>query len=350
MDASNALWSLLLAKLTVPPLAAPSGFQPVFSDSGPQQGRALAWRQTASSAEPCVDLGALPVRPPETAAGGETVIELQDVRLARKARMAHALSVVQVRQSPPESKLRKMMCRVGRWMYARGLVVACEGNLSIRVGEDRILITPSGICKGRMSPNELLIVDMDGRLVSGTGKPSSETRVHLLYYRLRPDVQAVCHAHPPTATGFAAAGRALDLPVLPEVILGLGKIPLAAYGTPGTPEICEGLEPLMPTHDAILVANHGAVTCGEDLVEAYHRMEIVERFARILLTAETLGGARHLTSGEIRRLLATRRPVELAIPQLSAKYSIVAGTPRAFVHGRKRVSTATAESCSDDSA
>jgi len=130
--------------------------------------------------------------------------------------------------------------------------------------------------------------------------------MHLLYYRLRPEVRAVCHAHPPIATGFAAAGRALEEAVLPEVIVGLGKIPLAPYGTPGTWELCAGLEPLATEFDAILLENHGVVTCGQDLTTAYQRMETVERFATILLTAESLGGPHLLSQAEVRKLIAAR--------------------------------------------
>jgi L-fuculose-phosphate aldolase len=151
-----------------------------------------------------------------------------------------------------------------------------------------------------------MITDLEGTVVSGTGHPSSEMRMHLLYYRLRPDVRAVCHAHPATATGFAAAGRALEEAVLPEVVSLLGKIPLAPYGTPGTWELCAGLESLVPNHDAILLENHGVVTCGRDLITAYQRMETVEHFARVMITAEALGGARLLTLGEIRKLSAVR--------------------------------------------
>jgi L-fuculose-phosphate aldolase len=152
----------------------------------------------------------------------------------------------------------------------------------------------------------LVVTDLNGAIICGNGLPSSETPMHLLYYRLRPDVQAVCHAHPPTATGFAAAGRALEEAVLPEVVVGLGKIPLAPYGTPGTWELCAGLEPLVTAHDAILLQNHGLVTCGQDLETAYQRLETVEQFARILFTAELLGKPTLLGQMEVRKLIAAR--------------------------------------------
>jgi L-fuculose-phosphate aldolase len=209
-------------------------------------------------------------------------------------------------KSKTEIQHRREICRVGRWMYAKGHVVANEGNLSVRLDENRILITPAGACKGRLTLDDLLIADLNGMVLSGTGSPSSEIQMHLLYYHLRPDVGAICHAHPPTATGFAAAGRALEEAVLPEVIVCVGNIPLASYATPGTWELCASLEPLMPEHDAILLENHGVVTCGHDLTTAYQRMEVVEQFARVLLTAESLGGPHLLPRAEVRKLIAAR--------------------------------------------
>ena len=205
-----------------------------------------------------------------------------------------------------ERELRRQICKTGRKMYAHGFVVACEGNLSVRLDRDRILVTPAGACKGHLRPEDLLVTDLSGVVLCGTRRPSTEMLMHLLYYRLRPDVQAVCHAHPPIATGFAAAGRALEEAVLPEVIVGLGKIPLAPYGTPGTWELCAGLEPLATEFDAILLENHGVVTCGQDLTTAYQRLETVERFATILLTAESLGGPRLLPHAEVQKLIAAR--------------------------------------------
>jgi L-fuculose-phosphate aldolase len=218
------------------------------------------------------------------------------------------LAIMVGRGKPIESdaKYRKEICKVGRWMYRQGFVVASEGNLSVRLDADRILVTPAGACKGRLLPHQLIVTDIQGTVVSGDGQPSSELQMHLLFYRLRPLARAVCHAHPPIATGFAAAGRALEEAVLPEVVSVLGKIPLAPYGTPGTREVCAGLEPLVPSHGAILLENHGVVTCGEDLVTAYQHMETVEHFARIMLVAQSLGGARSLTHGQIQKLKASK--------------------------------------------
>jgi L-fuculose-phosphate aldolase len=230
--------------------------------------------------------------------------------------MAKCLTIVSdVKGLDVERELRRQICSVGRRMYGQGLVVACEGNLSARLDPDRILVTPTGVCKGHLVPQDLLVTDPSGAVIYGTGQPSSEISMHLLFYSLRPDVHAVCHAHPPTATGFAAAGRAMEEAVLPEVIMDLGNIPLAPYGTPGTGELSKGLEPLIPKHHAILLENHGVVTCGQDLTTAYHRMETVEQFARILVTAESLGGPHLLSRTEVQKLIAARSPSRVFSPK-----------------------------------
>ena len=222
--------------------------------------------------------------------------------------MIRQLAVMMGRGKPVEgeAKYRREICKTGRWMYRQGFVVASEGNLSVRLDDDRILVTPAGACKGRLLPHELIVTDLQGAVVAGTGQPSSELQMHLLYYHLRPNVRAVCHAHPPTATGFAAARRALEEAVLPEVVSALGKIPLAPYGTPGTIELCAGLESLVPNYDAILLENHGVVTCGEDLITAYRHLETVEHFARVMLVAESLGGARLLSHAQIQKLKVSK--------------------------------------------
>src|SRR5580658_6866468 len=205
-----------------------------------------------------------------------------------------------------EQQHRADICVAGRWMYERGFIVACEGNLSVRLDDDRILTTPTCMNKGSLAPADLVIIDLEGRQVSGDRKASSELAMHLLFYRMRPDVNAICHAHPPTATGFAVAGRALDQALLPEVIVGLGQIPLVKYGTPGTPELSAALEPSVPHYDALLLANHGAVTCGPDLLTAFFRMETIEHFAKIVLSAELAGGPVLLSSREVAKLMAAR--------------------------------------------
>jgi L-fuculose-phosphate aldolase len=205
-----------------------------------------------------------------------------------------------------EAQHRADICVAGRWMYDRGYIVACEGNLSVRLDDERVLTTPTCMNKGTLAPDDLVIIDLEGRHVAGARKASSELAMHLLFYRMRPDVHAICHAHPPTATGFAVAGRALDQALLPEVIVGLGMIPLVKYGTPGTPELSAAIEPYVPHYDALLLANHGAVTCGPDLLTAFFRMETIEHFAKITLAAEMAGTPTLLSSREVAKLIAAR--------------------------------------------
>ena len=199
-------------------------------------------------------------------------------------------------------------------MYERGYIVACEGNLSVRLDEERMLTTPTCMNKGMLTPDDLVIIDLEGRHVAGERKASSELAMHLLFYRMRPDVQAICHAHPPTATGFAVAGRALDQALLPEVIVGLGQIPLVKYGTPGTPELSAAIEPYVLHYDALLMANHGAVTCGPDTLTAFYRMETIEHFAKITLAAELAGTPTLLSSREVAKLMAARTRYSVVPP------------------------------------
>src|SRR6266496_162898 len=188
-----------------------------------------------------------------------------------------------------DRRSRREIVQFGRMMHERGYVSAMDGNLSVRLDEQRILCTPTAMCKGLMRPQDMVIVDPEGRKLAGRGDVSSEIGMHLLIYRVRPDIQGVVHAHPTSATGFAAAGMALDKPLVSEVVIGLGSIPLARYGTPGTQELAEALEPFVPEYDAILMANHGVVTYGESLSQAYMKMETVEHFAQITLVTHILG-------------------------------------------------------------
>jgi L-fuculose-phosphate aldolase len=197
---------------------------------------------------------------------------------------------------------REDIVRFGKMLYDRGYVAATDGNLSVRVGKKHILTTPTAMCKGMLRASDLVVADLDGNRVSGRRCVSSEIAMHLLIYRLRPEVNAIVHAHPPTATGYAAAGLALDQPLLSEVVICLGNIPLADYGTPGTPELSEVLEPLIPEHDAIIMSNHGVVAYGEDIHVAYMRMETVEHFAKIALVTHLLGKQKLLTDPEVQKL------------------------------------------------
>jgi L-fuculose-phosphate aldolase len=213
-----------------------------------------------------------------------------------------------------DEQQRRDMCLIGRWLYERGHIVAAEGNLSIRLDADRILTTPTCLNKGMMTPDDLVIMDMEGRLLHGERKISSEAGMHLLFYQMRADVHAVCHAHPSTATGFAAAGQGLDQALLPEVVVGLGKVPLVRYATPGTSDLSAVLEPYVPHYDALLLANHGAVTCGPDLLTAFYRMEVVEHFAKIMLAARLAGQPQLLSTREVAKLMAARSRYHVTPP------------------------------------
>ena len=205
-----------------------------------------------------------------------------------------------------EQQLREDILLVGRLMFEKGWIAANDGNITIRLSEDRLLATPTGVCKGMLRAEDLLICDLAGEKLCGERECTSELAMHLTIYRLRPDVKSVVHAHPPVATGFAAAGRALDMALLPEVVITLGSVPLADYGLPGTPALTEGMLPYIPKYDALLMANHGAVSYGDDVLQAFQRMEIVEHFARITLVAEMLGGAKVLPRVEVQKLFDSR--------------------------------------------
>jgi L-fuculose-phosphate aldolase len=201
---------------------------------------------------------------------------------------------------------RQGIVQYGRMLHENGFVAATDGNLSVRLDANHLLVTPTCISKGRMRGTDMVIVDMDGKRISGKRRVSSEIGMHLLIYRMRPDVHGIVHAHPPTATGFAASGYDLNRPLVCEVVVGLGSIPLARYGTPGTPELTDALEPLIPNHDAILMANHGVVTFGSSLESAYMKMETVEHFAKIALVTHLLGNEQPLGEKEVQKLHEVR--------------------------------------------
>jgi L-fuculose-phosphate aldolase len=205
-----------------------------------------------------------------------------------------------------ERELREDIIQVGKLVFQKGWIASNDGNISIRLDAERVLATPTGVSKGMMREEDLILVDMRGNKIAGRRERTSEIAMHLKIYELRPEIHAVVHAHPPVATGFATAGRSLNLGLLPEVVIGLGCVPLAGYGLPGTPELTEPMIPLIPKYDALLMANHGAVCYGEDVYQAYFRMETMEHFARITLVAELLGGPKVLPRGEVDKLLDSR--------------------------------------------
>jgi L-fuculose-phosphate aldolase len=204
------------------------------------------------------------------------------------------------------SFVRQEIVAVCRRLYEKGLIAGPDGNISVRLSAGSILITPAALSKVDVTPDDLVEVSMDGVRISGYREPSSEVHLHVRLYTRRPDVQAVVHAHPPTATGFAVAGEGFESYVLPELVYQMGRVPLVPYATPGTPAVADAFEPFIAGHDAFLMANHGATTTGPSLLIAHQRMESVEHSARILLTARLLGRVTELSTEQAAGLLSHR--------------------------------------------
>ena len=209
---------------------------------------------------------------------------------------------------------RETLCQVCLLLYQRGYVVSNDGNVSVRIGEDQVLITPSGVSKGRLTPDMLVVCDLEGRVLAGRLHPSSESAMHLLVYRERPDVRAVVHAHPPMATAFAVCRRPLRERYLTETISGLGEVLVAPFALPSTQEVPDSVRPFVRDHSAVLLANHGALTWGPDLWSAFDRMETVEQTARIYANVQLLGGGVELTEDQKAALLG-----------LAGRYAVLAG-------------------------
>ena len=201
-------------------------------------------------------------------------------------------------------RLRAEICDFGRRLWQRDLVGAAEGNISVRLSSQRILCTPTGISKGHMQPADLVVIDNKGNPV-GPGTPSSEIKLHLRMYSRRKDCMAVIHAHPPTATAFAVAGEDIPDDILPEAAYVLGSVATAPFGMPGTDELPDKLDPLLDDHKTFLLAHHGAVVMGKDLNDAYNRMEVLERVARVLCIARSLGGAKRMPEDMFQHVIRT---------------------------------------------
>lgn len=202
------------------------------------------------------------------------------------------------------ARVRRQLVDICRHLYDRFYLVATDGNVSVRLDENRLLTTPSGANKGFLAPEDLVLTDMDGQAVGG-GKPSSELAMHLMVYRLRPDVGSVVHAHPRAATAFASAGVPLDSCLMTESICGLGQVPLAPLGMPSTPELAESIRDLVPRTQTILLRSHGVIAYGADLMAAYNAMEGVEQFAQVQLRVLALGGG-SVEARKSEQLLALR--------------------------------------------
>ena len=195
-----------------------------------------------------------------------------------------------------DEKLRQELCEICHLLYDRGYVVSNDGNVSARTGRGTVLITPSGVGKGRMTPDMLVETDLEGHILSGDRNPSSESKMHWMVYRERPDVMAVVHAHPPMATAFAICRKPLTKRYLAEMVIGLGEVPVTEFAMLSTDEVPNSVKPFVADHSAVLLANHGALTWGPSLLSAFDRMETVEQTARIYSYVEQLGGGVEMTA------------------------------------------------------
>jgi L-fuculose-phosphate aldolase len=201
-----------------------------------------------------------------------------------------------------EIKLKTQICEIGKRVYEKGFVAANDGNISVKIEEDVFIVTPTGVSKGFMTPEMLIKVDGEGNLLEGERKPTSEIKMHLRVYKERPEIRSVVHVHPPYATAFAIAGVPLNQATMPELIITLGSIPIAEYGTPSTAEISDAISPYIPHHNGVLLENHGALTWGETLDEAYFLMESLESCAKINWIARQMNGDRELSEANVNRL------------------------------------------------
>ena len=208
-----------------------------------------------------------------------------------------------------EYEIKKQICEIGKRIYNKGMVASNDGNISVKISDNEFLCTPTGVSKGFMTPEYICKVDANGNVIQANPgfKPSSEIKMHMRVYRERPDVKSVVHAHPMYATSFAIAGIPLTEPIMPEAVIALGCVPIAEYGTPSTEEIPDAVSKYVQHFDAVLLANHGALTFSDSLLNAYHKMESVEFYAQLLYQAKMLGGAQPLSDSQVQRLYEIRR-------------------------------------------
>jgi L-fuculose-phosphate aldolase len=209
--------------------------------------------------------------------------------------------------SDEEARLRSSIAEIGKLCYAKGCIVAADGNISARMSDGTVLITPAGAMKGFLSPEHMAHIDMQGRVLDNGPKCSTETGIHLVCYQERPDVRAVLHCHPPHAVALTIAGIDLQTPVIPEIIVTIGGIPTAPYGTPGTPELPESIRALVRCSDTLVMQNHGSVTIGTNLIDAFKKLDMLEHTAKILWLASCLGKVNALPPEAVRKLLGTRQ-------------------------------------------
>lgn len=218
------------------------------------------------------------------------------------------IRVKEMKKYYSDFEAKNLICEIGKRLYNKNFVAANDGNISVKVSPNTIICTPTGVSKGFMTPDMMVKMDLNGRVISGHMKPSSEIKMHLRVYKENPEVNAVVHAHPPVATSFAVAGISLEKPIVPEAVIMLGTVPVAPYATPGTEEVPDSIAPYVKDHNAVLLANHGALTWGKDLIEAYFRMESLEHYALMLMyTNNIINKANELNCSQISDLIKIRQ-------------------------------------------
>ena len=211
-----------------------------------------------------------------------------------------------------ESKIRDEICDVGQKMYDKGFVAANDGNISVRFKDDIIIVTPTGVSKGEMDPDSLVKMTLDGEIISGNSQPSSEVKMHIEVYKQSLDIRAVAHAHPPISTAFAVARQPLDRPIVSEAILTLGVVPVADYATPGTHEVPDSIKPFVKGYNAVLLANHGLLTWGNELMQAFFRMESAEQYAKIMFYLGKINEPQELNCANVAELVKQRENMGVA--------------------------------------
>ena len=209
--------------------------------------------------------------------------------------------------SDEEARLRSAICEIGKLCYAKGFIVGADGNLSARMNDGTVLITPAGAMKGFLQPENLAHVDMQGRVIDNGPKCSTETGIHLVSYRERPDVRAVLHCHPPHAVALTLAGIDMQIPVIPEIIVTIGGIPTAPFATPGTDELPNSIQAIVRCSDTVVMQNHGSVTLGANLLDDFKKLDMLEHTAKILWLANCVGTVKPLEPEAVAKLLDTRR-------------------------------------------
>jgi L-fuculose-phosphate aldolase len=213
--------------------------------------------------------------------------------------------------SDEEARLRNAICEIGKLCYSKSFIVGADGNISARMSDDTILITPAGAMKGFLSPRHLAHVDLQGQVIDDGPRCSTETGIHLVSYHERPDMKAVLHCHPPHAVAMTIAGIDLQTPIIPEIVVTIGGIPTAPYGTPGTDELPESIREIVRCSDTVIMQNHGSVTLGTNLLDAFKKLDMLEHTARILWLAHSLGHVKKLSPEAVKKLLDSRSALGL---------------------------------------